>query len=368
MSATDERVRGLIAQRAADWFVANRAGLTQQERQSFNDWLRESPVHVEEYLALASIARDLRRACAASAPSIEALVASARGEADAKVESVWSRIVANVTDTPSRGGWFSTGGWRAAAVVLSALTVVSIGLVLFHNLTPTANRVSESEAVTTLRYQTGHGEQQTHVLEDNSVLHLNTDSAVAIRYSKARRDVILTSGEAVFEVIHDADRPFRVVAKSAEIVDLGTRFDVRLRASSTLVTVVEGRVAVRAAAGSPQGGLATESVQVAAGQQVSVGEGMQPGAPVAVDVQRATAWLQRQISFEHEPLERVAAEFNRYASKSIEITTPALRSLQVSGVFRTDDTDAFIAFLRSLDRVRVEVTANRIVVSEEGDP
>jgi transmembrane sensor len=73
--------------------------------------------------------------------------------------------------------------------------------------------------------------------------------------------------------------------------------------------------------------------------------------------------LHRQIAFDHEPLERVAAEYNRYTSKPIEIATPALRTLQISGVFATDDTDAFIAFLRSLKGVRVEVTETRILVS-----
>ena len=86
---------------------------------------------------------------------------------------------------------------------------------------------------------------------------------------------------------------------------------------------------------------------------------------MAADVQRTTAWLRRQIMFENEPLERVASEFNRYAPKPIEIATPALRKLQVSGVFATDNTAAFIAFLRSLKGVHVEVTATQIRVSQE---
>jgi len=61
----------------------------------------------------------------------------------------------------------------------------------------------------------------------------------------------------------------------------------------------------------------------------------------------------------------VAAEFNRYAPKPIEIATPALRDLQISGVFATDDTEAFIAFLRSLKGVRVDVTTTRIRVSRD---
>ena len=59
----------------------------------------------------------------------------------------------------------------------------------------------------------------------------------------------------------------------------------------------------------------------------------------------------------------VAAEFNRYSATPIEIETPDLRALQLSGVFSADDTETFVAFLRSLDGVRVEVTPSRIRVS-----
>ena len=104
-------------------------------------------------------------------------------------------------------------------------------------------------------------------------------------------------------------------------------------------------------------------MQLSADQQIRVAEGEWPATPVAVDAQRATAWLHRQIVFDREPLERVAAEYNRYTQKPIEITTPALRNLQISGVFATDDPEAFIAFLRSLKGVRVEVTPTQIRVS-----
>jgi ferric-dicitrate binding protein FerR (iron transport regulator) len=48
MSVNDERLRDLIAQQAADWFVANRAELSAREREDFTAWLQASPVHVEE--------------------------------------------------------------------------------------------------------------------------------------------------------------------------------------------------------------------------------------------------------------------------------------------------------------------------------
>jgi len=205
-----------------------------------------------------------------------------------------------------------------------------------------------------------HGEQLTERLADASVLHLNTDTAVDVRYERAGRHIEIERGQVVFEVAHDATRPFRVRTGTAEVVDVGTKFDVYRQPGSTLVTVLEGRVTV--AAITPGANANQGLVLVGAGEQVRVAEGAMPSSPAKVDAQRATAWLRRQIAFEHEPLALVAAEFNRYASKPIEIETPALGALTVSGVFAADDTESFIAFLRSLDGVRVEVTATRIRV------
>jgi transmembrane sensor len=230
---------------------------------------------------------------------------------------------------------------------------------------------SAPDGITALHFETRHGEQLSRRLADGSVLHLNTDSAVTIRYGKNERLVTLTSGQADFEVAHEPDRAFRVFAGAAEVVDLGTRFDVRLEQDSTVVTVVEGRVAVGPSSMLEKLGTNSSQnhsprlVQLGANQQIRVIERAWPTTPITVDAESATAWLRREIVFDQEPLERVAAEYNRYTPKPIEIATPALRSLQISGVFATDDTDAFIAFLRSLKGVRVEVTPTQIRVSRD---
>lgn len=361
MSTNDERVRGLITQEAADWFVANRAGLTTEERHTFAAWLKASPVHVEEYLTLSVIARDLRQACEDSQGSVDALLARARLEEHTPVQLLWPRVVASVRDVASHR-------WQTVAVSMAAIGALSLGLLALWDLRPIAH-VSAPIDVTALHFETRHGEQQTRRLADNSVLHLNTDSAVTIGFSKTERLVVLTSGQAEFEIAHDPARAFRVLAGSAEVVAIGTQFDVRLEEDSTVVTVIEGRVAVGPSPMLEKRGKnpndAPRYVQVDADQQIRVTAAEWPATPVRVDAQHTTAWLHREIVFDHEPLERVAAEFNRYAPKPIEIPTPALRNLQISGAFATDDTDAFIAFLRTLKGVRVEVTATRIRVSQQ---
>jgi transmembrane sensor len=364
MISKDEQIRAAIAEQASEWLVAHDDGpLDERESAALAAWLKASPVHVEEFLGVSVIARDLREAGIDPEYSLETVLARARAKDDAPVQAFWPRVIAPVRDISSRR-------WLTAAVSMAAVVALSLGLFSLWNVRPIAH-VSAPGRTTALHFETRHGEQLSRRLADSSVLHLNTDSAVTIHYSKTERLVTVTSGQADFEVAHDPDRAFRVVAGSAEVIALGTKFDVHLEHDSTVVTVVEGRVSVGPSPMSEKLGPHARRnhsppfVQLGADQQIRVAEGEWPATPIAVDAQRTTAWLRRQIVFDQEPLERVAAEFNRYAPKPIEIATPALRNLQISGVFATDDTEAFIAFLRSLKGVRVEATATRIRVSQE---
>jgi len=363
MIPNEDKVRAAIAEQAGEWLVANDDGpLEARDCAALTAWLKASPVHVEEFLGVSVIARDLREARSDPEYSLETVLAHARTEDDTPVQPLWPRVITAVRDLPSRR-------WLTAAAAMAAVAV-SLGLFSLWNVRPIAE-VSAPGIIAALHFETRHGEQLSRRLVDDSVLHLNTDSAVTVRYDKKQRLVTLTAGQADFEVAHDPTRPFRVFAGAAEVVAIGTKFDVRLEHDSTVVTVVEGRVAVGPSPLlkklGPHSGQnhPPRFVQLGADQQIRVAADEWPATPAAVDAQRTTAWLHRQIVFDQEPLERVAAEFNRYAPKPIEIATPALRNLEISGVFATDDTEAFIAFLRSLTGVRVEVTTTRIRVSRD---
>jgi transmembrane sensor len=230
----------------------------------------------------------------------------------------------------------------AAAAVLAVVT----GALLWWRGEPPAPQ----------RYATRHGEQQSWRLEDNSVLRLNTDTAVTVRYGRTERLVEIDRGQALFVVTHDPHRRFRVLAGAMDVVAVGTQFDVYRQADSTVVTVVEGQVSVGSGAAS------NPRLNVNAGGQVRVTGGILPAWATRVDAQRSTAWLNRQIAFHHEALAAVAAEFNRYGAVPIEIESPSLRTLVVSGVFAADDTETFLSFLRGLEGVTVETTSTRIRV------
>jgi transmembrane sensor len=352
MNSNDEQIRAAITEQASEWFVANEEGpIDARDSAALAAWFSTSPVHIEEFLGVSVVARDLKEAGTDPEYSLEAILARAGAQEGGPVQRLWPRVIETVREIPS-GRWFPA--------VAAMIVVLSLGLLITWNLRPTG-RPAGLTGIATLHFETGHGEQISQRLADNSLLHLNTDSAVSVRYSKSERLVTLMSGQAEIEVAHEADRAFRVHTRSADIIDIGTQFDVRLEQGSTVVTVVQGRVAVAPQSSSPNS--AVGSIELTANQQLRVTEGEWPATPVTVDAERTTSWLHRQIAFDHEPLERVAAEYNRFTSRPIEIATPALRTLRISGVFATDDTDAFIAFLRTLKGVRIEVTETRILVS-----
>src|SRR5262252_3642237 len=79
MNTSDEQVRASIAQQAGEWFAMHRAGaLDAAERRAFADWILASPVHVEEYLGVALVARDLPAAADDPEKSFDSLLERAR--------------------------------------------------------------------------------------------------------------------------------------------------------------------------------------------------------------------------------------------------------------------------------------------------
>lgn len=234
-------------------------------------------------------------------------------------------------------GRSSNGRWVSAAA--AAIVVGAVAAGLYFNSRPE-------------RLETSIGEQRSVRLEDGSLLTLNTASTVELRFERDHRRVNLLAGEALFSVAHDAARPFDVISGETTARAVGTRFNVDRRESGTTVTVVEGKVAVfMTAAGTPEGARDTRLLE--AGEQLTSAAN-QSGEVARADAKTAIAWTERKLVFERRPLAEVAAEFNRYNRRIIEIRGEELRHREVTGVFQADDPDSFLAFLARLPGVSVE--------------
>jgi transmembrane sensor len=345
MTPTKDQVRIAAAGQAAEWFIANQdPAPDHSQRAAFIAWLKSSPMHIDEYLSVALVAHDLRKAADDSDEAMESLLEQARADATGRVVAMPSL---KAHELPKQNFVHSRRWSMAAAAIVAA---VSLALWIS----------SEYPGTESQRYLTRHGEQSLQHLADGSTLQLNTDTAVEVRFDGGSRSIHLETGQAFFTVAHGDSRRFRVMADETEIMAVGTQFDVRLKGKSTVVTVVDGQVDVRT--GNRQGAAPVRVMRVAAGYRLQIDGDVMPTQSERVDAQGAVAWLQRKIVFEREPLGEVGDEFNRYGIVQFVIEDAGLRALPVSGVFNAYDTDSFTAFLASLDGIRVERTPGEIHV------
>jgi transmembrane sensor len=200
-------------------------------------------------------------------------------------------------------------------------------------------------------FSTSVGEIRRITLADGSGVTLDTGTRIQVAYSKEGRVVKLTHGVALFDVAHDASRPFVVEAGSLRVRAVGTAFIVRhLDETDTDVTVTRGLVDVWQETAVPE-----PSVQMKAGLRASATrhEVSAPRALTDQQIVQATAWQDGFIDLDGRTLAEAAQEFNRYNELKILIDDPALAREEVVGRFSVSDPQGFTNAAAAMLNARV---------------
>jgi transmembrane sensor len=196
-------------------------------------------------------------------------------------------------------------------------------------------------------FSTGVGERRVVRLEDGSRISLDSESEVTVRYSKHARELHLIKGQARFDVAHDVERPFSVLAGDQKVVATGTSFNIDLTRPDVAVTLIEGHVVVfdQQESSGPDmlrgPARKVHQVELRRGQELIAARSHAPVIKTA-DVQEVTAWVSGQVIFSNEALSAVVARVNRYSVTPIVIADPDIANERVSGVFNTGDVPGFL--------------------------
>ena len=229
-----------------------------------------------------------------------------------------------------------TRRWLAGAGGLAIAAGLAVAVV--------APRLAEPAIQT---YATGKGQHQRVTLADGSIVDLNAETRLSVSFSGKARRVTLGDGEAIFDVKHDAARPFTVAAADRVVRVVGTQFDVRNRRGDLSVTVARGQVQVRPGAGASSG----RAFLLTPGHRLVVDR---TGAEKlsAVDPQEAFGWRSGRLVYRAEPLANVVADLNRQYVQQIEVSDPELGKTPVTGVIVLDGQASVIARLSLMLPVR----------------
>jgi transmembrane sensor len=321
----DKRKRELISQEAAEWFARMKdPHVPYDDRQRFLRWLKQSQVHVAEYLRVASIDGNVRSA---------QLNFVLTGEDPSNVVPLFAgETEPTATRTRARLGW------KIAAVIvalaLATLLVLSVSTALYQR-----------------SIETDLGEWKTVSLADGSELQLGPNTRLTLDIGDSQRSIALERGEAYFKVAKDARRPFLVQAKSFAVLAVGTEFAVSSRKGEVVVTVREGTVRVTPSSKATTSRASYDepsefSVPIAADYQLRISDTW-PVTPSRIDVRYALAWRERQLMFKSgDTLADAVEEFNLRNRIQLRLDQRA-GALPVRGSFDASDP---VAFAQTVDK------------------
>ena len=327
-SSIEAEALAWIAQLDGDNFTA-------KDFAAFNEWLNRSPAHAREIRELNSLWGELNVLTEMTEPIAQADEVS-RQLRRAEYFRSWRRRLA-----------FPVAGIAALGVILTSL--------ISYQSVSKIEIIQTAEVQLPTIYATKVGEQQEHLLLDGSTITLNTGSRVEVDFRDDQRRVRLLEGEALFDVAHDATRPFLVFAGDGIVRAVGTAFVVHLDGNKFDVIVSEGSVELSSVLPMPAKNqdvmelkkLASLGI-VKAGHKAKY-ENAIASVEILSDVELTAkmSWQDGFITFSGETLEEVIWEVSRYTDLKIEIRDPELNALQVGGLFRTGDTDSVFENLKA---------------------
>lgn len=214
-----------------------------------------------------------------------------------------------------------------------------------------------TETVRERSFSTAIGQIREVVLEDGSVMVLNTNTKIRVRFTQEVRAIDLLRGEAQFDVAKNKKRPFIVSAGDTLVRAVGTSFTVSMLPKRPVqVLVKEGVVELQRADAA-----AAIPVRASANIQAIAPVGA-PFVTLAVPEEkliRDLAWQQGRIAFDNKSLEEAAEEFARYSEVRI-VVDPAVSDRTVTGLFASNDPIAFARAAAAVLRLRMEVRGNEV--------
>ena len=205
-------------------------------------------------------------------------------------------------------------------------------------------------------YETTEAQRAELVLSDGTRVRIAPASRlrIAADYGDERRDVWL-DGQAYFDVVHDARRPFTVYAGNASARDLGTTFAVRSYAEDRAVQVVvrEGVVALSGVGRLVAGDVGRLTAEGAA----SVRRG--------ADVEEMLGWLDGRHAFTDTPLDQVLLTLHRWYGVEVRLADSALATLPFTGTLDEVPPRAAIDLVAATLGLRVRHEGAALVLEKD---
>jgi ferric-dicitrate binding protein FerR (iron transport regulator) len=194
-------------------------------------------------------------------------------------------------------------------------------------------------------------------LSDGTMVWLN--AASSMRFPSAfpgNERVVALTGEAYFEVAHDAKKPFRVQVDGIRVEVLGTRFNINAYNDEGLskATLVQGKVKISKGAAS---------AILSPGQQARINVANKLSVVKNADTKEALAWKNGYFQFNNADIETVMKELARWYDVEIVYQGAKPQGHIKGEIPRTTTADKIIQILEA-SGVQAKLEGRKITVMQ----
>jgi transmembrane sensor len=190
-------------------------------------------------------------------------------------------------------------------------------------------------------------------LSDGTKVLLNENTKVSYdEYSyDQKRTFNLVEGEAFFDVIHNAEKPFKVKIDNIEVKDIGTSFNIRKEKQAVVVVVNSGIVSL---ANQTNG----DKTTLKANQQGIYNLASNNIASITNDEINYKAWTDKNLQFIKTPLSNVAKELEDTYGIQIRLEDHSLNSKTLTASFSNQPIDSVLNAIGLTLRMKIEKRDN----------
>lgn len=238
-------------------------------------------------------------------------------------------------------GFSREGFWnRGFAVALPAVSTVTALVLVWASL---------SGNPTTKLHETSTGGYTKIALEDGSILHLNTNTRVRVRYTASARQLQLLNGELFIEVAKDPQRPLTVQTEAFSATAIGTAFGVAATPAQRWVEVAQGEVLVNSTVRAEYLARGDNKVSkpqaLVAGEKLLLDEESNGFDSIELSTQEVASWRGGQLFYRDITLLDLIADLNRYHRQQLVVHDNNLSSTRLSAVLNSNDHAGAVAAL-----------------------
>ena len=180
------------------------------------------------------------------------------------------------------------------------------------------------------------GRNSSVKLPDGTVAYLNAGSRLVypVRFEGDKREVFLF-GEGFFDVTHNAEMPFVVIANELEVEVLGTKFNISAYPSDNIVetVLVEGKVKIKETGFH----VMSSDYILKPNQQATYYRKSEKTEIRQVNVMNYVTWHQGYLNFESLDLIRIVKKLERYYNIRIQLNNPMLGVRRITGKLKLDE-------------------------------